>query len=338
MNLSSELNQSCEELRLFGQQELSDNADLGLRYFVLGYNIVLFPFSLSLTGLIIFLVIKFKHLQQTTFFLALQVAIVDILYVLIIMPTAIISTIGGRWSIGLHTCIISGGVFSLIFQYHNWLMFVFVFDRFCSVFMPFRYDTYRRKVTLLLCLTTLALAVINAVLVMILSCFGLSRVLWQCIGPIDETCPYYELCQLRVIVFLAIGQIVGSFVPMGMYIALFIKAKKVRNQIIPSGTQEDAVQRKRDRKANITFFTLFLSLFGVYFPPVFAYIVINLILLPLGVHPSEALLLVLSSLQQLYALLPIMDSIAIMRNPEMRKAITMLRNNLKRCSTHHLQQ
>ncbi len=69
MNLSSELNQSCEELRLFGHQELSDNADLGLRYFVLGYNIVLFPFSLSLTGLIIFLVIKFKHLQQTTFFL-----------------------------------------------------------------------------------------------------------------------------------------------------------------------------------------------------------------------------------------------------------------------------
>ena len=32
MNLSSELNQSCEELRQFGNQELSDNADLGLRY------------------------------------------------------------------------------------------------------------------------------------------------------------------------------------------------------------------------------------------------------------------------------------------------------------------
>ncbi len=338
MNLSSELNQSCEELRLFGHQELSDNADLGLRYFVLGYNIVLFPISLSVTGLIIFLVIKFKHLQQTTFFLALQVAIVDFLYTLLFMPTAITSTIGGRWSIGLHTCIISGGVFSLIFQYHNWLMFVFVFDRFCSVFMPFRYNAYRRKVTLLLCLTTLALALLSAVLVMIFSCWGLSRVLWLCIGPIDETCPYNEICQLRVIVFITIGQIMGSFVPMAMYIALFIKAKKVRNQIIPSGTQEDAVQRKRDRKANITFFTLFLSIFGVYFPPVFAYIVIHIILEPLGVHPPEALLLVLSSLQQLYALLPIMDSIAIMRNPEMRKAITMLRNNLRTCSTHHLQQ
>ncbi len=338
MNLSSELNQSCEELRLFGHQELSDNADLRLRYFVLGYNIVLFPISLSLTGLIIFLIIKFKHLQQTTFFLALQVAIVDFLYTLFFMPTAITSTIGGQWSIGLHTCIISSATFSLVFQYHNGLMFVFVFDRFCSVFMPFRYDAYRRKVTLLICLTMLALAVLSAVLIMIFNCFGLSRVLWLCIGPIDETCPYYELCQLRVRVFIAIGQIVGSFVPMVMYTALFIKAKKVRNQLIPSGTQEDAVQRKRDRKANITFFTLFLSLFGVYFPPVFAYIVIHLILEPLGVHPPEALLLVLSSLHQLYTLLPVIDSIVIMRNPDMRKAITMLRNNLKRCSTHHLQQ
>ena len=249
MNLSSELNQSCEELRLFGKQELSDNADLGLRYFVLGYNIVLFPFSLSLTGLIIFLVIKFKHLQQTTFFLALQVAIVDFLYTLFFMPTAITSTIGGQWSIGLHTCIISGGVFSFIFQHRNWLMFVFVFDRFCTVFMPFRYDTYRRKVTLLLFLTAIALAVISAVLAMTFSCFGLSRVIWLCISTIDETCPNYELCQQLAILFITIGKIV---VPMAMvmYIALFIKAKKVHNQnlIMPSGTQEDAERIKKGSK------------------------------------------------------------------------------------------
>ena len=77
MNISNELNQSCEERRLFGNQELSDNAELGLRYFALVYYIALFPLSLSLTGLIIFLIIKFKHLQQATFFLALQVEILD---------------------------------------------------------------------------------------------------------------------------------------------------------------------------------------------------------------------------------------------------------------------
>ncbi len=58
----------------------------------------------------------------------------------------------------------------------------------------------------------------------------------------------------------------GSVVPMVMYIALFMKAKKVRNRIIPLDTQEDAEQSKRDQKANITFFTLFLSLIGINTP------------------------------------------------------------------------
>ncbi len=106
MNLSSELNQSCEELRLFGQQELSDNADLG-----------------CLCPQLLFLQLVGNGQLDYTHALS----------------------------------VIS------IFHHRDWLMFVFVCDRFCSVFIPFRYDTYRRKVTLL-SLTALALAVINAVL------------------------------------------------------------------------------------------------------------------------------------------------------------------------------
>ncbi len=328
MNLSTELNQSCENHRLFGNQELSDNADLGIRYFVLGYNILLLPFSLILTGLVIFLIIKFKHLQQTTFFLTLKVAIIDFLFVLIYFPTAVVSTIDGQWSIGLQTCNISSGAFTFIFQLRNWLMFVFVCDRFCTVFMPFRYNRHRRKVILTLSVIVIALALLAAVLPTIFGCFGLTRVVWACISPIDKTCPNYEFCQLDIIIFTTLGQIVGSYIPLVMYIALLIKAKKIRNQIIPSGTQEDTEQRKRDRKANITFFTLFLSLFGVSIPPLLAYILINLIFTPLGVQPPEALLLVLSLLQQLYALLPVVDSIAIMRNPEMRKGLIMLKKKL----------
>ncbi len=130
----------------------------------------------------------------------------------------------------------------------------------------------------------------------------------------------------------------GWLHPHGDVHSTSIKAKKVRNQIIPSDTQEDAEQRKRDRKANLTFFIIFLSLFGVNIPPVLAFVVISMIFAPLGIQPPEALLLVLSLLQQLRTLLPVMDSIALMRNPEMRKAIKMLKNKLKGCSTaHHLQ-
>ncbi len=48
---------------------------------------------------------------------------------------------------------------------------------------------------------------------------------------------------------------------------------------------------------------------------------------PLGVQPPEALLLVLSLLQEVYILLPIMDSIAIMRNPEREKPLKRSRTN-----------
>ena len=329
MNLSSELNQSCEELRLFGQQELSDNADLGLRYFVLGYNIVLFPISLILTGLIIFLIIKFKHLQQSTFLLALRVAILDHLFVLIVMSAVVVSTIGGQWSLGLHACNMSGGVFLFFYQIRNGLMFVFVCDRFSTVFMPFRYNRYRTKVIWVLCWTVLALATICAVPPMILGCFGFNRGAWACIIVLHKVCSNFHVCQVYAIISVALGQIVGSFVPTVMYIVLFIKAKRVRNQIIPSGTQQDAGQRKRDRKANITFFTLFLGLIVVNNPPLLAYIVINLILASLGVHPPEALLLVSYLLQAMYGLLPVIDSIAILRNHEMRNAIILFKNKLK---------
>ncbi len=247
MNFSSELNQSCKEHRLFGKQELSDNADLGLRYFVLGYNIALFPISLSLTAFIIFLIIKFKHLKQTTFFLALQVVISDLLFALF-SPAVFVSTIDGQWSIGIQTCNISGGVFAFIFHIRQWIMFVFVCDRFFTVFIPFQYNRHRKKVILILCSTVLAVAIIGAVLHTTLDCFSFSRVVWLCVSPIDETCPNFELCQLLTITSITLGQIVGSVVPMVMYIALFMKAKKVRNRIIPSGTQEDAEQKNEIKK------------------------------------------------------------------------------------------
>ncbi len=328
MNISSELNQSCEELRLFGKQELSNNADIALHYFVLGYDVVLFPLSLSLTGLIIFLIIKFKHLQQTTFFLALKVAIIDSLFVLTFLPVAIISAINGQWLFGLLTCNINGGIIVLFVQLRNWLMFVFVCDRFCTVFMPFSYNKHRKKVILILCLTVLALSVFAAGLPMILGCFGFSRVVWECIISIHETCPNYEFCQLHTITFIALGQIVGNVVPMVMYISLFIKAKIVRNRIIHPGAQIDVEQRKRDRKANLTFFTLFLALIGVSIPPLFGFFVLEFIFAPLGAQPSEVFLIVLSLLQELRTLLPVIDSIAILRNPDMRKAINILKNKL----------
>ncbi len=117
---------------------------------------------------------------------------------------------------------------------------------------------------------------------------------------------------------------------MVMYIALFIKAKQVRNHlIVPASTPEDSEQRKRNRKVNLTFFTIFLSLVGVILPPTIAFIIITNILVPLGIFPPQIVTVMIYLFQAMFPTLPIADSITILRNPEVRKAATVLKNKLR---------
>ena len=330
MNISSELNnRSCNEIRLFGEQVLSDDIETVQRYIVLIYHCLIFLFSIPFTLFTIFLIIKFKHLRDTTFMLPLQVVILDLVNVLIFIPITASTTLSGQWVLGSSLCVTTGVVFSFDYRFRNLLMFVFVFDRFCTVFSPFRYNRYRKKIAFTLWLIALVLSALSAILPTIVGCYGFSRVLWRCLHVQIEHCQNHLICYSYITVLAVIGQITGSYIPLIMYISLFIKAKKIRNQIIPAANvQTDGEQRKRDRKVNLTFFTIFLALFGFTFPPILAFVITDIILPILGVSPIEALVLISFILQELYSLLPIVDSIVILRNPATRKAIQMLKNRI----------
>ncbi len=111
---------------------------------------------------------------------------------------------------------------------------------------------------------------------------------------------------------------------------MFVKAKKVRNRIISVDTQEnDGEQQKRDRRANVTFFALFLSLFVVNVLPLVSFIVVNSILVSLGIRPPEGWLVIAYLLQLLILTLPISDSTIVLRNGEVRKAITLLKAKVR---------
>ena len=330
MNNSTDFNSSCEEAQLFGIQVFSDHVETVQRYVTLGFNCLIFPFSIVLTSFVIFLIIKFKHLRVTTFMLALQVIIIDWANAVTLTPFIVSSAVSGQWVAGNGMCIVIATENQLLFLLRSWLMFVFVFDRFCAVFAPFRYNRNRKKVILTVWLTILVLNASCILLSLVMGCYGFNRIQWQCYPSVQiEHCPNFLFCNAYVIAINAIGQITGNFIPLIMYIVLFIKAKKVRNQLTPAGTvQVDGEQRKRDRRANLTFFTMFLVLFGVSFPPLVAYVITGSILPTLGVRPPTAMILISFSLEQLYVLLPIMDSIVILRNPGMRQAIKMLKNML----------
>ncbi len=326
MNVSSELNQTCEEARFYGREILSEDVESFMRKFSIGFFVTLFPFSICLTTFTIFLILKFKHLRQTTFLLALQLVIVDLVLALTFTPLSILGAVNGRWVLGLSFCRVVYTEIVFVYQFRGWLMFVFVCDRFFTVFIPFHYHKYRNKIILSLIAGVLFMIVVALIIPLALDCSGFDRETWICLGFANEGCPNKSTCQIYATIAILMGNIGGSVVPMLMYIALFIKAKRIRKQLSTSvDSTIDLEQRKRDRKANVTFLTLFLSLFGVSFPPLFVYIFNNNILVPLGVQPPEVLLVITYILQMLYLILPITDSIAIMRNPEVRKALQIIK-------------
>ncbi len=224
-----------------------------LRYFRIGYINLLFPFSIGVTLLAIILIIKFKQLHQTSFYLALQIIILELVFTIISLPFTTIVASVGHWTLGLPFCNVTGALFLFFFQFRQYLMLVFVCDRFCTVFMPFRYPKSRNKVIWTLYTATLVINVLAVVIPIALDCFSLDRNAWLCVSLVTPECQSRALCQAYGTISFVTSQITGSFVPMVMYIALFIKSKRIRSQILPSGTQQDVEQRKRDRRVNLTF-------------------------------------------------------------------------------------
>ncbi len=329
MNLSAELSLSCDEARLFGTQILSEDVETVMRYFSIGIHIVLFPFSICLTSFTIFLILKFKHLRQTTFLLAMQLLILDLVVVASFVPSSILGALQGQWIMGLPFCRIFHAEFAFTLRLREGLMFIFVCDRFCTVFVPLRYPKYRKRTILSLFAVVLIFTIISLMALWTLNCSGFNRRYWICLCFFHENCPGGEYCLYYISVQSTISAIFGNVLPMVMYTGLFIKAKKVHNRIVPAGTAEDGEQRKRDIKVNLTFFAIFLSLFGLSLPPVLFFVLFNHILIPLGVEPPELLHVASNIMINLIWIIPITDSIAILRNPEVRKATKMLKSKLR---------
>ena len=289
---------------------------------------LIFPFAVFLNTLLIFLIVKFKVLRQTTFYLALQVVITDLGLTVMVTPVTVINATAGQWILGPALCKISILLISFLRQSRNSLMFVFVTDRFCSVFFPFRYFKHRTKVVIPLCIVTYLAGIVFASIPQILDCIEFSRVTWYCRS--GRGCTNPKTCDVISVAYITIPQFWGSYAPVIMYTILFIKAKMIKNQVAPVNISEETIQNnRRERKTNLTFFFLFLSLFGVTFVPFVFFIVGRNTLHALGIRPAPGYKVVTIILRILYNILPIIDAIAIMRNPDVRRALSLLKKKLR---------
>ena len=276
---------------------------------------------------VIFLVVRFRRLQNITFYIALQIIIVDLANTVIIYPSSAANAIANGF-VFTGLCSAMGFLISFLRIARNGLMFVMVADRFCLIFLPFWYSRHRVKVMLPISIGTWILSLILTLIPVsgLLDCYGFQRFTWSCLLGVG--CKHVVECTAYR-TFLITSSNVGTFIALLLYLALLCKARKLRNKITLLQSNESSEDKaaakekhKRERRANTTFLILFAALVGVSFPSYLFFTFGNIALNALNVRPAPPAYTIVAILSRsLFPLLVIMDPIVIMRNQDVREVI-----------------
>ncbi len=119
----------------------------------------------------IVLVAKYKKLRTISFGLALQIAIQNLLSI-IIPSSGLVSTIANQWILGEHMCALVGTILQISIAVRTLILFVFIIDRFFSVFCPFAYPRFQTKTVVVLSIGSWLIACVFDTLGVILDCYS----------------------------------------------------------------------------------------------------------------------------------------------------------------------
>ena len=326
---------TCEELQVeFGSPlPLPLNVATVLRYVQAVYYLIYFILGVLLNVFVTVLILRYKKLRNVTFILALQVCVGDMINSAIVFPTSAVNAVVGHY-VFTGLCSTFGFIAFFLGIARFYLMFVLVLDRFCTVFLPFWYQRHRIKVVLPFSIGawmsafTVALVPVRG----LLDCYEVVRNSWGCFP--GAGCLHQRECfAYRWIAYTSSNA--SGAVSLVMYLILFHKARKLRNRVAvanPSDAANETEERaatarkmKQERKANVTFFLLFLALIGVSIPPTAFVLVGRVLIILIGGTGFPTVYTVAEILVgSTISLLIIVDPIVIMRNEDFREAIRKL--------------
>ena len=334
-------NISCKELQLERgiPLPLSPTITDALRYSQIVYFLITLPLGVFMNTLVIVLVAKFKKLRNATFYLALQVIIVDLINAVIFFPTATVNAMARR-DIFADLCSFLGFMIFFLRSLRTIIMTVLVIDRFCSVFMPYSYPKYQVKTTITLSLVAWITALVLSLIptTPLLDCYGFQQFTWACTPTAG--CKYKTACLLFDSITVILLQL-SNAVALLLYLILYCKARKFRNRVNIAPQIEDssnsnprAERQKQERRANVTFFLLFLALLGVSFPHFLffefsrlAHTIVNVDTLELG---NTNIQIVVVICRTLYTLLIVVDPLVILRDRDTRDLMKAAIAKIKR--------
>ena len=316
---------------------LAPNIAVVLRYMQITFYFVCLPFGVLLNLFVTVLILRHKKLQNIPFFLALQVCAGDMINAAIVFPTSAANAIADRYVFTGFCTTIGFAVFYLRIV-RIYLMLVLVLDRFCNVIMPFWYQRNKVKVIVPLSLTAWIWGFVISIIPVrgILDCYAFQRNTWACVP--STGCLYRNACSIYNTTSITLSN-AFNVVGIVLYTVLFCKAKKLQKKVdiapsVDGSGEEDtaalAQKLKRERRANTTFFILFLALVGINILPFTFFVVGRSVIVSLRIVPPPAYVVVGVISRSLFPLLTIMDPIVIMRNEDFKEVVRKLFNKLNK--------
>ena len=319
-NITEVDNLTCAASNIQGPVELpySSTFTVALRSVQALFNVILVSIGVFLNSMVIVLVAKHKKLQTHSIVIALQVVSLDLLLSLL-YHLNVINSIANRWLLGEYMCALAG-----MFGFNSgltrtFLMFVFVIDRYLSVFWTYFYPKHKVKVILCLSIASWLFSLLISIPLLpgILDCYYFTPTLWTC--GFRAAC--HKSCSIYSNTFYAVVVIPLTIVPVFLYIKLYWRGRMIRKAMVTEGSATDLLQR--EWKATVTFFLLFLSVFLVTLPSITLSVIISRVF-PLAERPPAAYVLSAAS-GSMTSLLIVTDPIVIMRNKDVREILSKVK-------------
>ncbi len=319
-DLSNNNTLTCAARNIQGPIELPYSIALTItvRAIVFVYFFCIVMCGSSLNLLVIVLVAKYKKLQTSSFAIALQIVALDLLMSLS-LSNVLVTSVTNRWVFHEYLCAANGSVTFLAYTVRSYLMLVFVIDRFFLVFCPYFYPKHQFKVTASLFLVSWMFGIMQAIILLpgILDCYTFLPFFLVCgLAPkcSNQCSSFYRM-------IIGITGIPVTLTPVILYIVLYLKARrmKIQNELVE--------KRKKEWKATITFFLMFITVFALLLPSSALNFAISLSYRGQELPPAVFVLSLLAASST--HLLLLTDPIFILRNRDVKEVLSKIKVKIK---------
>ncbi len=324
-NLTIDLSCTARSIQRSVMLPYSSTLITTIRSFQTLFYILILVSGIFLNTLVVVLVAKYKKLQTRSFAIALQVVVPDLILSCTVFVLRPITAIANKWLFGEVMCIFTGYIYLTYFLLRALLMLVFVIDRFLTVFFLFSYPKYSFKIVLILSVLTWIFSLGFRIMGFpgILDCYSYVPTIFLCVHSIKCS----TSCAIVGNVSVAIVYGPATIIPIVLYSALYCKARRINKRqatmLASSGGDDNSEIRKREWRANFTFFFLFLSVFALTTPVVTLSLTFAAVRRSIG--PSPVIYTFQSLWSTMTAFLVIADPIVVMRNGDVRDILRQIK-------------